>query len=205
MGWLELVKENKDALVALAAIGAFMMTGVTALLSLFGVITSKRIDMQIKEQETVRKFLEDGMIGLGEKMHEVLATATILVTKFENHPVRYHAEYFASIKAHKARIDNDKKHLIKAKAIYRYKLYGMEDGIVIIARVGDWVKGLSEDVPLARKLLVEADEVRKDIDKELLRCYRKGSYPSWWAKRKVNRRVRKIRRMWEEKRTLTDQ
>ena len=199
MDWLDFVKANKDALVALAAIGAFLMTGVTALLSLFGVIASKRIDMKIKEPETVRKFLEDGMIGLGEKMHEVLATATILVTKFENPPMNHHPEYVASIKNHKARIDNDKKHLIKAKAIYRYKLYGMEDGIVIIARVGDWVKGLNNDIPLARKLLAEADEVRKDIDRELLRCYREGAYPSWWSRRKVNSRVKKIRRIWDKR------
>ncbi|MGO0110656.1 hypothetical protein [Pseudomonas putida] len=199
MDWLEIAQTNKDAFLALAAIGAFLMTGITALLSFIGLIKSKRIDMQIKEQETVRKFLEDGMIGLGEKMHEVLATATILVTKFENPPLQHHPEYITSIQKHKARIDSDKKHLIKAKAVYRYKLYGMEEGIAIIARVGDWVKGLNNNIPLARKLLKEADEVRKSIDRELLKCYRKGTYPSWWSKRRVNRRVKKIRLLWDRR------
>ncbi|ELO1025659.1 hypothetical protein [Pseudomonas aeruginosa] len=108
MNWLEIAQTNKDAFLALAAIGAFLMTGITALLSFIGLIKSKRIDMQIKEQETVRKFLEDGMIGLGEKMHEVLATATILVTKFENPPLQHHPEYKTSIQKHKSRIDSEK-------------------------------------------------------------------------------------------------
>lgn len=174
---LDFFIKNKDAFLVMAGLGALVTTSLTATFSLFGAIQAKRIDERIKRQESIRKLLEDGMIGIGENMHEILATADILVKKFQSTAHKNDPSSERSIQQYKDRIENNKKHLQKAKTVYRYKLYGLDEGLSTIARVADWVKRLRQDIPLANKLLELADEIRKLIDKEIIFCYRNGDYP----------------------------
>lgn len=174
---LDFFIKNKDAFLVMAGLGALVTTSLTATFSLFGAIQAKKIDERIKRQESIRKLLEDGMIGIGENMHEILATADILVKKFQLTAHKNDPSLERSIQQYKDRIDNNKKHLQKAKTVYRYKLYGLDEGLSTIARVADWVKRLRQDIPLANKLLELADEIRKLIDKEIIFCYRNGDYP----------------------------
>lgn len=175
---LKFLASNKDSILAIAAIGALLMTALTAVMSLFGAIASKKIDEKIKRQEAIRLLIEDGMIGMGESMQGILSAADILLSKYSNAVHTNDPSLNISIKKYKATIGNHKKHLMKAKTIYRYKLYGLEDGLSIITRCTDWVQGLNNDIPLGRKMLKEADKIRSIIDKEIIKCYRKGDYPS---------------------------
>ena len=195
--------ENKDSIVTIAALGALMMTAITATLSLFGTIAAKKIDERIKRQESIRKLLEDGMIGIGENMHEILSSADILIKKFKLKAHKNDPSLEASIANYKNKIDNNKKHLIKAKTIYRYKLYGLEDGLSIIARSADWVKGLRDNLFLAEKILKEADKIRLIIDKAIINCYRNGDYPSNFVRLRISYHSWRIRRMWEARKIRT--
>lgn len=192
--YLQFFADNKDAIVAIAALGALAMTAITAFLSLFGTIMSKRIEAQIKMQESVRKMLEDGMIGLGENLHEIMASADILVQKFQLYSPSPNLE--ESIKNYKAKIDNNKKHLLKAKTTYRYKIYGLQEGIGTIARVADWVKGLRNDIPRAEKMLKHADKIRALLDKELLSCYRRGGFPRLIPRLRIRYHSWRARKIW---------
>ncbi len=191
--------ENKDSIIAITALGALVMTAITAILSLFGTIASKKIDERIKRQESIRKLLEDGMIGIGENMHEILATTDILIKKYQLTDSRNSGSLETSINNYKTRIDNNKKHLLKAKTIYRYKLYGLERGLSIIARSADWVKALRNDIPLARKILKEADKIRKIVDNAIIKSYRDGDYPSFWTRLRIRYYEWKIKRIWQSR------
>lgn len=175
---LDFFVTNKDAFLVIAGLGALVTTSLTASFSLFGAIQAKRIDERIKRQEAIRKLLEDGMIGIGENMHELLATADILIKKFQKSTAHKNdTSLESSIKLSKERIDNNKKHLQKVKTIYRYKLYGLDEGLSTIARVGDWVKGLKDNVELATNLIELADKIRQMVGREIIYCYRNGEFP----------------------------
>jgi|GEM_PF-3484450 len=192
--YLQFFASNRDAIVAIAALGALAMTAITAFLSLLGTIMSKRIEAQIKMQESVRKMLEDGMIGLGENLHEIMASADILVQKFQLYSPNPNLE--DSIRNYKAKIDNNKKHLLKAKTTYRYKIYGLQEGVGIIARAADWVKGLRKDIPRAKKILEHADKIRALLDKELLSCYRRGGFPRLIPQLRIKYHSWRVRKIW---------
>ena len=194
---LEFFSANKDAIVTISALGALAMTAVTAALSILGTILAKKIDERIKRQESIRKLLEDSMIGTGENMHEVLATAEILLKKFQRTAPVNSPDYEASIAIHKNRIDNNKKHLLNSKTKYRYKLYGLEQGLTTIARVADWIKGLREHPQTARALLDNADRIRRIVDREIIRYYRKGDYPGRLSRWRIGFYAYRIRRLWK--------
>lgn len=182
--------------MTIAALGALMMTAITATLSLLGAIAGKKIDERIKRQESIRKLLEDSMIDVGINMHEILSSADILTKKFKLSTHKNNLTLEASIANYKNKIDNNKKHLIKSKTVYRYKLYGLEDGLSTIARSADWVKGLRGNVLLAEKILKEADKIRLIIDKTIIKCYRNGDYPSNLVRLRISYHAWRIRRMW---------
>jgi hypothetical protein len=192
---LKFLSLNKDSILAIAAIGALLMTALTAVMSLFGAIASKKIDEKIKRQEAIRALIEDGMIGMGEGMQGILSAADILLSKYGNKVHANDPSLNTSIKKYKTTIGNHKKHLMKAKTIYRYKLYGLEDGLSIITRCTDWVQGLKDDIPLGRKMLKEADKIRLIIDKEIIKCYREGDYPSSFTRQRLRYHAWKIKRM----------
>jgi len=192
---MKFLAENKDSILAIAAIGALVMTALTAVMSLFGAITAKKIDEKIKRQEAIRVLLEDGMIGMGESIQGILSAADILLTKYGIEVHQNDPSLNTSIKKYKTIIGNHKKQLMKAKTIYRYKLYGIEDGLSIITRCTDWIQGLKDDIPLARKMLKEADKIRLIVDKEIIKCYRKGDYPSSVARWRLSYHSWKIKKM----------
>lgn len=196
---LDFFIKNKDAFLVMAGLGALVTTALTATFSLFGAIQAKKIDEKIKRQESIRKLLEDGMIGIGENMHEILATADILVKKFQLTAHKNDPSLEKSIQIYKDRIDNNKKHLQKAKTVYRYKLYGLDEGLSTIARVADWIKRLKDDIKLANSLLALADEIRKLIDKEIIYCYRNGDYPRRKTLIVIKIYSWRIRRKWDDR------
>ena|SRR5688500_7757802 len=195
--YLKFFSENRDAIVAIAALGALAMTALTAFLSLVGTVFAKRIEASIKMQESMRVFLEDGMIGLGENLHEIMANADILVQKFQLYSPSPNLE--ESIKNYKSKIDNNKKHLLKAKTSYRYKIYGLQEGIATIARAADWVKGLRKDIPRAKKILVHADKIRALLDKEILSCYRRGAFPRTIPRMRIKYHAWRVRQLWSKR------
>lgn len=196
---LDFFIKNKDAFLVMAGLGALATTSLTAMFSLLGAIQAKKIDERIKRQEAIRNLLEDGMIGIGENMHEILATADILVKKFQLTAHKNDPSLERSIQQYKDRIDNNKKHLQKAKTVYRYKLYGLDEGLSAIARVADWVKRLRDNIELASALLKLADEIRKLIDREIIYCYRNGDYPRRITLLIIKFYAWRIRRSWNER------
>ncbi|MDG5975813.1 hypothetical protein H010_11146 [Hydrogenophaga taeniospiralis CCUG 15921] len=196
---LDFFIKNKDAFLVMAGLGALATTSLTAMFSLLGAIQAKKIDERIKRQEAIRKLLEDGMIGIGENMHEILATADILVKKFQLTAHKNDPSLERSIQQYKDRIDNNKKHLQKAKTVYRYKLYGLDEGLSAIARVADWVKRLRDNIELASAMLKLADEIRKLIDREIIYCYRNGDYPRKITLLIIKFYAWRIRRSWNER------
>ena len=199
---LKFLIANKDAIVALAAIGALIMSGITAVLSLFGSLRAKMIDVDIKRQDAIRKLVEADMVKMGEAMHETLARATILVKKFELkvHPNTTNLEL--SIKNYKQKIDESKKVLVDAKTTYRYKFHGLEHGLTIIARVADWVKGLRKDTDFANRLLWQAGVICNLIDEAIIHAYQNGRPPTRIVKLKIKYRVWRIQKMWSEYKKL---
>jgi hypothetical protein len=194
----KLLAANKDAIVALAAIGALVISAITAVLGVFGVLKSKMIDVDIKRQDAVRKLVEADMVSMGEAMHQTLAFATILVKKF-CHTVHPHTTNLEeSIAKYKIKIDESKKVLLDAKTTYHYKFHGLEDGLTSIARVADWVKGLKTNPDLANRLLEQADAISTLIDKAIVRAYRDGKHPTLGIKFRIKYRVWRIHRMWSQ-------
>jgi hypothetical protein len=128
-------------------------------------------------------------------MQGILSAADILLSKYGNKVHVNDPSLNISIKKYKAVIGNHKRHLMKAKTIYRYKLYGLEDGLAIITRCTDWVQGLKDDIPLGRKMLKEADKIRLIIDKEIIKCYRKGYYPSSLTRQRLRYHAWRIKRI----------
>lgn len=140
------------------------------------------------------------MIGIGENMHELLATADILVKKFQKSTTHKNdTSLESSIKVSKERIDNNKKHLQKVKTIYRYKLYGLDEGLSTIARVGDWAKGLKDNIDLANNLIGLADKIRQIIDREIIYCYRNGEFPRKTTLIFIKLYAFRIRRLWKNR------
>lgn len=198
---LKLLAANKDAIIALAAIGALVMSAITAVLGVFGALRAKMIDVDIKRQDAVRKLVEADMVVMGEAMHETLARATILVKKFglTVHPNTTNLE--DSIASYKHKIDESKKVLIDAKTTYRYKFDGLENGLTAIARVADWIKGLRTNPSLANDLLTQAGAISALIDKAIVQAYRDGKHPSRVIELSIKYRVWRIHRMWSRYKT----
>lgn len=194
---LKFIASNKDAIIALAALGALIMSAITAVLSVFGVLKAKMIDVDIKRQDAVRKLVKADMVAMGEAMHETLARATILVKKFElTEPRPRNLE--DSIMLYKQKIDESKKILIDAKTGYRYKFHGLENGLTVIARVADWVKGLQNNPGFAKRLLSQASAISALIDKAIVRAYRDGKHPTRTLQLRIRYRVWQIHRMWSK-------
>ena len=195
---LKWLADNKDALIALAAIGALIMSAITAVLGVYGALKAKMVDVDIKRQDAIRKLVETDMVAMGEALHETLARATILVKKFglTVHPNSTNLE--ASITDYKQKIDDSKRILIDAKTAYRYKFHGLEDGLMVIARVADWVKGLRKDPDFANRLLVQAGKVGALVDRAIVSAYRDGKPPTTATRMKIKYRVWRIHRMWSK-------
>lgn len=193
--WLSI---NKDAIIALAAIGALIMSAITAVIGVFGALRTKMIDVDIKRQDAVRKLVETHMVTMGEAMHETLARATILVKKFglTVHPNTTNFE--ESITNYKQKIDESKKVLIDAKTAYRYKFHGLEEGLTVIARVADWVKGLRVNPDFADRMLDQARTISGLIDQAIVRAYRDGKHPTKVIQIRIKYRVWRIHRMWSK-------
>ncbi|MEZ9858465.1 hypothetical protein AB4381_08265 [Vibrio splendidus] len=196
---LDFLAANKDSMLALAAIGALLMTGVTATLSLFGAIAAKKIDEKIKRQESIRSLNQDLLMGMGESIHGLLSAADILITKYEKKDENNDPSLKESIEKYKSTIGQHKETLRKAKTEYRYKLYGFVEGLTTISRCGDWTLGLKGDIPFARKLLKEAQKISLIVDKEIINCYRKGDFPSLFIRLRLKYHSWKIKRMWNNR------
>lgn len=135
------------------------------------------------------------MIGVGESMHGVLSAADILITKFSLTTHENDPSLALSIKNYGRKISINKKHLMKSKTVYRYKLYGLEDGLFMIARSADWIMGLKGDLVLARRIIKEADKIRFIIDKAIISCYRKGDYPAGLVRLRIRYHCWRIKRL----------
>lgn len=132
-------------------------------------------------------------------MHEILSSADILVKKFK---LKVHINDNSlenSITDYKQKISINKKHLNKAKTLYRYKLYGLEDGLASIARSADWVQGLRNDTALAERMLIAADKIRRITDKAIIKSYRIGDYPSGMVRLRIKYHSWRIRKMWNNR------
>lgn len=195
---LKMLAANKDAIIALAAIGALLISAITAVLGVYGALRVKMIDVDIKRQDAIRKLVEADMVDMGEAMHETLARATILVKKFglNVHPNVTNLEN--SITEYKKKIDESKRILLNAKTSYRYKFHGLEGGFTIIARVADWVKGLRENLELANKLLKQARKISMLIDKVIIRAYHDGKAPTIISRLRIRYKIWLIHRMWSQ-------
>ena len=194
---LKFLSENKDAVIAFAAIGALVMSAITALLSAYSALRTKMIDVDMKRQDAVRKLVEADMVVMGEAMHETLARATILVKKFGLTAPPNTTNLEESIVNYKKKIDESKKVLIHAKTAYRYKFHGLESGLTAIARAADWIKGLKNNPDFAKLILEQAAAISVQIDKAIVRAYRDGKHPTRVIQLKIQYRVWKIHRMWE--------
>ncbi len=192
---IKLLAENKDSILAIAALGALMMTAFSTTMTLLGAIYSKKVDERIQRQESIRKLFEGGVMSMGENIHGILSAADILLTKYEKEVNENDPSLDHSIRKYKRYISDHKKNLSKAKTVYRYKLYGLEDGLTIITRCTDWIQGYKNDVPTAREMLIEANNISTIIDKEIIRCYRKGDYPSQTARKKIAYHTEKIKKI----------
>ena len=187
---------NKDAFLALAAIGALLMSGITAVLSLFGAIRVKKIDVEIKRQEAVRKLIENDMVKIGEAMHETLARASILTKKFYLKPPKDPTELERSINENKKKIDESKAILLNTKTEYRYKFHGLEQGLTAIARAADWIKGMRENPDMAQRFVDEADKIRVIVDEAIVCAYRDGVHASRLTRLRIRYRAWRLKRMW---------
>lgn len=195
--FVKFLAANKDALLALAALGALLMSAITSVFSLYGTIRSKKIDVDIRRQDAVRKLIESDMSKIGEAMHETLARASILVMKFEKQG-RSQANFEESIADYKRKIDESKAVLLDTKTEYRYKFHGLEDGLTAIARAADWIKGMRNDPHTAKALLSEADQIRLIVDGAIVRAYRDGQLTSNASQQRIRYRVWRLKRMWSK-------
>jgi len=125
------IGKNKDAVVAIASMCALIVSVLSASLSFIGILYSKKMDSSIKREETIRKQLESEMIGIGEALHQILASADILVNrKWVATPDHKDLQYKQSVKNILSKLDDSSKVLRKTKIVYRYKVYGIEEGLL---------------------------------------------------------------------------
>lgn len=135
-----------------------------------------------------RAALLQHLTDLGESLHGVVATATLLRRRALNQQ---------DLSAWITRGQTAAEQLKKVRPAVRYTLDGLDEPIRVLSRLPEWA-ATYRDVELsgAEELLEAGRKLAGCIDDTVRKSYRTGLPPDRLARRRVSRLARLVRQLW---------
>lgn len=160
---------------------------IAAIASLATLALNLRAQLRAELRVAQRKFLEPHVLTLGEALHNLLASSYVLLDARSDES---RAKWLERAQTEQARI----KELIPK---LRYPLWGLDSGLRALTRLPDWVYHRRGDSAQSAELLAAADALRLALDESIQGCYAAGRRPTWLERRRVERRARAFRAVFE--------
>jgi hypothetical protein len=172
-------REEATLIAALIAAGA----------SAFTVATNLRAQKSAELRASYRESLEPHISELGEALHEIVAATNIYLFKARSDESRG---------KWRQKHENARDRIKERRTKVRYQLWGIDDGIRIISRVGDHSTHLTDDEPRANRLIKAATTLRKKLDRVIMKCYQRGSAPTLLESWSVRMAAKKVSSVFNE-------
>jgi len=135
-----------------------------------------------------RKLLETSIPKLGKALHEIVATAEILLKTRSPE----------SRKSWDKRGNAAKTDLLSCQKEMRYALWGITDSFRTLSRLPSWSQHAMRHPAKARVIVNCGDDLSRVIDHDVLASLRTGKPPNWWHRFWVRRRAKQLTRAYED-------
>lgn len=169
---------------------------LAGVLSLANFVLGQRAGRSSEGRAQYRQLLMPHVTELGEVLHKVVATATVAVGRKKQG--RTEGTWLARTK--KA-CDELRDLRLRVK----YPLWGVEDGLRALTRLGHWMEAKIEIEDERVALLSSAEALRRALDASVRRAYLRGAPPGlitrWW----VSRLTKSMYKRWNDGSPLRDE
>ena len=142
--------------------------GIAAAASVVGLIANVYAKSSAEMRAAHRATLHEDLATLGESLHQIMACADILLR----------AKSEESLKTWRARGKVAAESLKNLRPKLRYPLWGLDEGLRVLSYIPDWTDHARVNPEGAKRLVRQADRLRRVLDNSIRRCYRKGRCPS---------------------------
>jgi hypothetical protein len=161
---------------------------IAALSSLWVLIGNTRASRCSEMRVAHRKALEPHVAVIGEALHNIIATSSILLK----------AKTDVSINNWRIRSADAQTKLKEIRPKVRYSLWGIDEGIRTITRIPNWVEHARIRPTVATSLLSSAGALRCALDHAIRHSYSHGTLPSWWACFRVTYHAKQCRKVYAQ-------
>jgi hypothetical protein len=132
--------------------------------------------------------LGDVLAPLGQAVYEVVAAPAILHRK-----VRSHEE----LENWRARGSAAADRLKELRLRVRYSLWGLDEGLRVLSRVPDWISNFQGRPDEGERLLLQASDLRDELDRVLRKSYGHGRPPKRRERKRVLNAADRLRATWD--------
>jgi len=162
---------------------------IAASASIFTIIMNLRAQKSSELRVSYRDSLEPQIAELGEALHEIVATTNIYLFKTKSNEAKQNW---------RQKHENARDNIKALRKKVRYQLWGIDEGLRAISRVGDHATHLTEDNVRASKLMEAATNLREKLDKTIKNCYQRGAAPTRMESWLVSRAAKKITEVFND-------
>jgi hypothetical protein len=163
--------------------------GVALVASVLSLVVSGRSARKAEEREAHRRLIEPYLQDLGEAVHEVIASSSVLSQKYRagQDPRQWLDQGNAAA---------DRIRTVRPRL--RYLLDGLDDPLRTLTRLPDWTATLRA-APSAERFTTRASRLGRRVDRAIARSFRRGRPPATWERWRLRRANAALRKAWEKR------
>lgn len=175
----------EPALVA-AIVSASIAGAITLIKTLADLAAGGRKSARDAHRELLGAYLAD----LGRDLPGVVAASTVYHSRLRLG--QNVASWQAKAEAHSTGLKGLRSRL-------RYLLYGADEGLRVLSRVASWIQHFGSHPEDGDRLLAAANQLRERLDRTVAKSYRRGEPPTWWDRKRIDKAVRGLVKVWEDR------
>jgi hypothetical protein len=173
-----------------AVVAAVVTASVAAAVAVLSAIINLAGNGLNNARSAHRALLGASLEDLGRHVGGIVATSTTYLRRAES------AEGLANWRQ---RAEAHARGLMEIRSTLRYPLYGLDEGLRVLSRVGSWIQHYSERPEEGRRFLDAADVLRRELDDAIAKSYRRGDPPTRRDRRKVDQAAERVRALWDRR------
>jgi hypothetical protein len=170
-----------------ATLIAAAVAAVASVLSLCVNVFAQRL---AERRTAIRAEIAKNLGDLGEAIHQTVAITTVLLRRIEEEDNI--VSWREKAKAAKAALETVRRKV-------RYSLFGIDIGLRTLVRLPDWILHKRKTIALASGLQEVGEDLRNELDRVIVNCYRFGRLPTWRERRRVQKKAEAVQSSFEQK------
>jgi hypothetical protein len=173
-----------------AVVAAVVSGGIAALTAAGKALIDLSGGGRNAARDAHRRLLGEHLMKLGRDVPGVVATAHVYLAR---------ASGGDNLDSWRKKTANHGHALGELRRDTRYLLYGADEALRVLGRVGSWVQHFADYDELGTEFLAGADALRRHLDRVIAKSYRRGEPPSWTDRRRLDRAAASVVEVWDRR------